>query len=145
MMKKTGNLFESHISHYPFNHLEALSHFKEIANNKARLLLHENFFFLFSDYYKLYDSTMNLIFKHDNLIPVKIKIYLAIMAVSSISSMYLLQHLEQEFLLAGGDIDWLINGLNSFTISTKLKMIAKFNNILAHQLWKLKVQDIKVI
>lgn len=63
------------------------------------------------------------------------------MAVSTIKCEYLLGYLENKFLLNGGEIEWLVSGLNS--VPEKLKVLGNINNILAHQPWKLNIKDIK--
>ena len=62
------------------------------------------------------------------------------MAASTMKSVFLFRHLEAEFLANGGDENWLISGLE--VIPEKLRKLEKINNILAHQPWKLKEQDL---
>ena len=55
---------------------------------------------------------------------------------------YLIRVAEDAFLFYGGDTNWLINGLDS--VPEKLKRLGKINNILAHQPWKIKHNDLEV-
>jgi hypothetical protein len=59
--------------------------------------------------------------------------YLAIMAVSCYNCDYLLKVLEEQFILNGGDLDWIVHGLDSADV--KLKGIANLNELLAHKPW----------
>ena len=52
----------------------------------------------------------------------------------------MLSILEELFLVNGGDKTWLIVGLK--VVPEKLMKLAKFNNIMAHQPWKIKTSDI---
>jgi len=63
--------------------------------------------------------------------------------VSSVNCDYLLKILKFEFLSVGGDILWLYYGLNY--VPKKLQKIARISNILAHQPWKIHVNDIQEI
>jgi len=55
---------------------------------------------------------------------------------------YLIRVCEDAFLFYGGNVDWLIYGLSS--IPEKLKRLGRINNILAHQPWKIKDNDLEV-
>ena len=51
--------------------------------------------------------------------------------------------MEEFFIFSGGDVNWLITGIES--VPEKLRNLGKINNILAHQPWKLDlafIQDI---
>lgn len=141
-MKETGNFFINHISFYDFKPEVALTALNIMHKINGRVFLYENLFFLFPEYYEMYRNTLQVLMVKDSIIPRKWKYYLAIMAVSTIKCEYLLKHLEQEFLLLDGDEDYLNFGLKF--IPEKLQKLQKINNILAHQPWKLKVQDITV-
>lgn len=62
------------------------------------------------------------------------------MAVSTIKSEYLLSLLESQFLYYGGEETWINSGLSH--VPNKLQSLAKINNIIAHQPWKLNSKDI---
>jgi len=77
---------------------------------------------------------------NDGYLPITWRFYLAIMAASTIKCEYILRCLEDLFLYYGGDKSWLIYGLR--TVPEKLKKLAKYNEIMAHQPWKIKADDI---
>jgi len=56
---------------------------------------------------------------------------------------YLTRVCEDCFLFYGGDEKWLMHGLSN--IPKKLKRLGRINNILAHQPWKIKDNDLEVI
>jgi hypothetical protein len=56
---------------------------------------------------------------------------------------YLLQTLEELFISIGGDVTWLIKGLDH--VPQKLQALGKINNILAYQPWKFKLNYIEEI
>jgi|LauGreDrversion4_2_1035121.scaffolds.fasta_scaffold910816_2 hypothetical protein len=56
---------------------------------------------------------------------------------------YLLQTLEELFISIGGDVSWLIKGLDH--VPQKLQALGKINNILAYQPWKFKLNYIEEI
>ena len=101
-----------------------------------KFLQFEQYLLWFQDYLVLYESTINVLLRKTKYIPIVWKYYLAIMACSSMKNEYLLRILEEEFLDNGGDINWLIYGLD--IIPSKLKKLSNFNNILCHQPWNLK-------
>jgi hypothetical protein len=141
VLKETDSLFVDYTSSYPFNKKNALKGFQAISS-KGSMLLYEGFFLWFSEYYSLYSSTVRHFMGNNKYLPITWKYYLAIMAVSAIRCQYLLQKLEIEFLEYGGDESWLSEGLA--VVPEKIKKMAKINNLLAHQAWKIKIQDIKV-
>lgn len=55
----------------------------------------------------------------------------------------MLNILEDLFLINGGNKEWLIHGLKK--VPDKLSRLANFNNIMAHQPWKLQTSIIKDI
>ncbi len=141
IQKRIGDLFTDYKSFYPYDKNKALITLDRIAQQEGRLMLYESFFLIFNEYYNLLRvNTLDILMNEDNYIPISWKYYIAIMAVSTIRCEYVLRELEIQFLLKGGDERWLINGL--VEVPEKLKMLEKINNILAHQPWKLKIQDI---
>ena len=95
--------------------------------------------------YEYYINTTNALFtKTYSITDISWKYYIAIMAVSTIKSEYMLSFLENEFLLSGGELSWIIEGIKGNEgVHKKLKQLANINNIIAHQPWKLQVKDIK--
>jgi len=55
---------------------------------------------------------------------------------------YLIRSTEDAFLFYGGDESWLIHGLS--IVPNKIKKLAKINNILAYQPWKIQGNDLSV-
>jgi hypothetical protein len=143
ILKSTGQLFTEYKSSYPFNSEVSLNALKSIAAENGRLQLYEGFYLWFSDYYSYYSSTINALMCDNDCIPVTWKYYLAIMAVSSIKCEFMFKYLEIEFLLKGGDKNWLIQGLEA--VPPKIKKLEKLNNIFANQPWKIKIQDLNEV
>ena len=69
------------------------------------------------------------------IFPKYINYYLAIMAVSCYRQEYLLYILQEQFLLAGGPLEWLIFGLER--VDPKIKRIADLNEIIAYKPWQI--------
>jgi hypothetical protein len=138
-IKEVNDFFTNYESYYPFDRDKSMNTFKKIVS-EGRMKMYEGFFLWFSDYHSLYENTFDILMNEDNYIPITWKYYIAIMAVSTIRCEYLYRELEIQFLLKGGDEQWIVSGL--VVVPEKLKMLQKINNILAHQPWKLKIQDI---
>jgi hypothetical protein len=116
---------------------------KSIGGTHGRLFLFEQFFLWFNDYFKHYLKTMNCILKGDGLLPKTWRYYIAIMAASTMKSDYMLKLMEENFLELGGDENWLVYGLD--LVPEKLSKLSKINSLLAHQPWKIRTEDIKVL
>jgi hypothetical protein len=142
-LKDTDELFTTYESQYPYSKDTSYEALIKISSKNGRMRLYEGFFLWFSEYYDLYDKAKNVLMSKEDYMPLTWKYYIAIMAVSTIRCEYLLRELEMQFLLKGGDEIWLIKGLEA--VPDKLRQLEKINNILAHQPWKLKLQDIKEI
>ncbi len=56
---------------------------------------------------------------------------------------YLIRVSEDAFLFFGGDESWLMYGLSR--VPEKLRRLGKINNILAHQPWKIRENDLEVL
>ncbi len=141
-LKETDSLFVDYKSSYPFDKESVLKSLNYMKYKNGKMLLYEGFFLWFNEYYPLYSDTINKLMGNNKYFSIAWKYYIAIMAVSTIRCDYLLQMLEIEFLEYGGDESWLTEGLA--VVPDKIKKLAKINNILAHQPWKLKTQDIQV-
>ena len=63
------------------------------------------------------------------------KIYLAIMAVSCYQCDYLLNILEEQFILEGGDLTWITEGLQK--VEPRLARFSELNEIMAFRPWTL--------
>lgn len=128
---------------YPFDKENCKKIFEKVLPS-GKISNFEIFLIWFPDFYFNYKNTFDTIFYNkDGYLPLTWKIYLGIMAASTIRSEYLLRKLEGEFLFNGGDEDWLILGLEG--VPEKLQNLQILNNILAHQPWKLNEKDIKNI
>lgn len=68
-----------------------------------------------------------------SILPVAYRYYLSIMAVSCYNCDYLLKIQEEQFLINGGDSEWLRLGLKF--VDPKLRHIATLNEMLAHKPW----------
>ena len=106
-----------------------------------KFLHYEQYLLWFKDYLTLYEKSLNTLLNNNKYIPITWKYYLGIMAVSTMKNEFLLRTLEEEFLDNGGDINWLIIGID--VIPNKLKKLANFNEILCHQPWNLNEEIIK--
>ena len=106
-----------------------------------KFLKFEQYFLWFNDYLSLYQKTINTFLKTDSILPIQWKFYLGIMAVSTMKNEFLLRTLEEEFLDNGGDINWLIIGID--VVPNKLKKLSYFNDILCHQPWNLNEEIVK--
>ena len=76
----------------------------------------------------------------EDILPVTWKYYIAIMAVSCYECEYLLKILEEQFLLNGGDEDWLNLGLKG--ADSKLLRLTDLNDMLAYKPWIIRSSDI---
>lgn len=143
--KKTKNdqFINEYKSSYPFCKETSIKMINKIQE-KGKIKLFELFLFWFPEQYffsqEIFD---NLLSPKKGFIPITWKYYLAIMAASTIKNEFLIKYLEKEFLLIGGNEEWLIKGLEA--VPEKLKKIDRINNIIAHQPWKLKENDIMEI
>lgn len=70
-----------------------------------------------------------------------IKLYLGIMAVSCFNCDYMLNILEEQFVLNGGSIEWLTHGLKA--VDVRVLKFAEINEILAYQPWKLSSKHVE--
>jgi hypothetical protein len=113
------------------------------SDSTGRLYFYEFFYLWFMDYFKLHKHTVTHLMVQDGILPLTWKYYIAIMAVSTMRCEYLLKSLEETFLQVGGEPSWLIFGID--IVPVKLKKISKLNNLLAHQPWKISVDDLNVL
>lgn len=85
-------------------------------------------------------KTQNFILRGDGPLPYDYRHYIAIMAAGRHQCSYLISLQKQEFLLQGGDQNWL-KGLNY--IPSKLRNLYEINKILAHRPWLLNKSHIE--
>jgi len=79
----------------------------------------------------------------EDILPITWKYYIAIMAVSCYECEYLLKILEEQFLLYGGDVKWLTDGLK--IVDKKLQMISELNEVMAFRPWILNSMHIEAL
>lgn len=138
--KQLSDYFEKYKTTYPFDFEEYKKMLdKEILSRS--LLVHEPYFFWFGDCYKNYVATYMCLFDHSDFLTLQWKLYISIMAVSTLRCEYLLSFLETEFILKSGELSWLTSGLSK--VPEKLQKLSKINNILAHQPWNLTQKDLQ--
>jgi len=77
----------------------------------------------------------------DDSLPPTYKYYIGLMAVSCYECDYLLRTLEESFLLCGGEVSWLIDGLSS--VDPKLRALGPLNETLCYRPWALTVEMIE--
>ena len=70
-----------------------------------------------------------MIWSEDSCLDLQTKLYLAIMAVSCFNCVYLINILEEQFVLSGGDLKWITQGLEACPI--RVAKFAELNEILA--------------
>ncbi|XP_019871631.2 sestrin homolog [Aethina tumida] len=85
-------------------------------------------------------KTQNFILRGDGPLPYDYRHYIAIMAAGRHNCSYLISLQKQEFLLQGGDHNWL-KGLNA--IPKKLRNLYDINKTLAHRPWLLNKSHIE--
>jgi hypothetical protein len=78
---------------------------------------------------------------HEDVLPITWKYYIAIMAISCYECEYLLKLMEEQFLLNGGNVEWLTKGLKK--IDKKLEKLAEFNEYMAFKPWVISHSQIE--
>ena len=79
----------------------------EIFITNGRLLHHERVLCFFPQYLKMQFQLNNELMNGENVLPITHRYYLSIMAVSCYDCDYLLKVQEEQFVMNGGDINWL--------------------------------------
>ena len=69
------------------------------------------------------------------------KLYLAIMAVSCYQCDYLLNILEEQFVLEGGDLTWITEGLEK--VDPRLARFSELNEIMAFRPWAISTNHLQ--
>jgi len=94
----------------------------------------------FPSFMEKYQLSYNSIVRHQSgPLHVRWRLYIGMMAASQHKCQYVVSKLTDEFILAGGNIDWL-QGLEHAPV--KIRNLATLNTILAHQPWRLKASHI---
>ncbi|KAK3096518.1 hypothetical protein FSP39_000957 [Pinctada imbricata] len=91
-------------------------------------------------YLECFLRTQQYLLRGDGPLPFHFRHYIAIMAASRHQCAYLIHLHEQEFILQGGDCEWL---KNPACIPKKLKDLYHVNKILAHRPWLLNKSHIE--
>jgi hypothetical protein len=76
----------------------------------------------------------------EDVLSLDMKLYLGIMAVSCFNCEYMLNILEEQFVLNGGNLEWITGGLKK--IDPRLAKFAEINEILAFKPWQLQSKHI---
>lgn len=63
------------------------------------------------------------------------KLYLGIMAASCYQSEYLVNILEEQFVLGGGNLEWITEGLKK--VEPRLAKFAEINELMAFRPWSI--------
>jgi len=82
---------------------------------------------------------LKLVFVED-VLSLDMKLYLGIMAVSCFNCEYMLNILEEQFVLNGGNLEWITGGLKK--VDPRLAKFAEINEILAFKPWQLQSKHI---
>lgn len=114
----------------------------KIFLTNGRLMHHERVLCVFPDYLQMHFNLLNDLMNGSNVLPITHRYYLSIMAVSCYNCEYLLKIQEEQFVMNGGNIQWLQNGLKS--VDPKLRHIAELNELLAHRCWAINADHIQV-
>lgn len=101
----------------------------------GRLFHHERILCWFPRYLQYCVEANDVLMNREDVLPITWKYYLSIMAVSCYDCEYLLKIQEEQFLLYGGEIEWITNGLKS--VNKKIERLAELNEILAFKPWML--------
>ena len=88
-----------------------------------------------------YTKTTELLVWQEGNLSLEIKLYLAIMAVSCYNCEYLLTILEEQFVLNGGNLQWITHGLKK--VDPRVARFAEVNEILAMKPWALQSKHIQ--
>ena len=108
----------------------------EIFYDHGRIRPHERILVWFPKYLDLFCKTNNALMKNEQVLKLEQKLYLGIMAASCYESEYLINILEEQFVLQGGDLQWITEGLKK--VEPRLAKFAEINEIMAFRPWGVK-------
>ena len=113
----------------------------------GRIRPHERILCWFPKYLQFYADTCNRVVgkssENTDVLSLEHKLYLAIMAVSCYKCDYLLNILEEQFVLEGGDLTWITEGLSK--VDARLALFCELNEILAFRPWALSTSHLQRI
>lgn len=75
------------------------------------------------------------------ILALQVKLYLGIIAVSCYNCDYLFNILEENFVLNGGNLDWISGGIK--VVDPQVAKFAEINEILAFKPWTLNARHIE--
>ena len=102
-VKELDNFIDNFKTFYPFEKHNCKKYFENICQN-GKFSSHELFLLWFPDFYFNYKKTLDtMLYSKEGYLPLTWKIYLGIMAASTIRNEYLLRTLEGEFLMNGSN------------------------------------------
>lgn len=83
----------------------------QVFYEHGRVRPHERIFCWFPKFFEYYLQTIESLMSDNCILSLEAKFYLGVMAVSCYSCEYLLNILEEHFILNGGNLDWITGGL----------------------------------
>ncbi|CAG8505229.1 16231_t:CDS:2 [Funneliformis caledonium] len=108
--------------------------------NLGRLSHYYRVLAYFPGFMEKYQASYNIIVKGPiGPVPISWRFYIGIMAASQHKCQYIVSKLTSDFLINGGDANWLL-GLQY--APQKIRNLATLNAILAHQPWRLQASHI---
>ena len=141
--KSKDEYFSNYNTSYPFT-FEQCDNTVNLMLKQGKIFLYENFFLWYNKVCEYYIKTLDSIIKNIQYINDNSWIYyIALMGISTVKCEYLFSHYENQFLLSGGEISWLLEGLK--VVPDKLKKLADLNNLINNQPWNFDVKYIKIM
>ena len=111
----------------------------------GRIRPHERILCWFPKYLEFYSNTYDKVIGNSandrGVLKLNQKLYLGIMAVSCYNCEYLLKILEEQFVLNGGDLEWITEGLKK--VDPRLSKFAELNEIMAFRPWSISPSTIE--
>jgi sestrin len=87
------------------------------------------------EFLELYYKTTDSVMRGDGPLPRPYRHYIAMLGAAAYGCEYLVRHEAEDFLLSGGDPDWLLNP--SECVPKKLKCLSSLSEVMAHRPWAL--------
>ena len=144
MKRHIDNFDLSHVyDEYDKSEIDLEHLLKRIFLTNGRLPHHQRILCWFPRYLEHFVNFHETMMNQEDILPITWKYYIAIMAVSCYECEYLLKILEEQFLLYGGDVKWLTDGLK--IVDKKLQMISELNEVMAFRPWILNSMHIEAL
>lgn len=113
----------------------------------GRIRPHERILCWFPKYFEFFQKTYDVIIgkasEDSGVLKLTQKLYLGIMAVSCYRCEYLLNILEEQFVLQGGDLEWITEGLSK--VDARLTKFAELNELMAFKPWGITANHLERI